>query len=379
MRSPPLKSTYLVAIGLVFAFHFPKLIGAEQIFDLRVSEFGNPNTTSGDWTESGLGSNSLTYKHKSGVVVALETESGVFRRGKEAGLLFLGINNSVISPGQVLKIRITGVQGDAVMREFQFAQLTKNEALNITAPALSLFIGNGGRIGAGLYATARNNDGSGVSIVGGLQADPTKICAVSYRGANKAKGFPLGTKEVLTLKPRANSDFALAGITFSGLLFPTGSNTELLTTRTGTKSDLKEVRGQMGVRIKERTDGAAEVTVDVIEGSARSFSNVQFKLGSAEFTGGTTPAQLEKIALFVKESGSFLIEGHTCDLGSAQSNLLLSEQRAEAVKDFLVKKGIPADRLVTIGYGEREPVVENSESLRHLNRRVVIYQRKSPQ
>jgi OOP family OmpA-OmpF porin len=67
------------------------------------------------------------------------------------------------------------------------------------------------------------------------------------------------------------------------------------------------------------------------------------------------------------------IDGHTCEMGSAEYNRELSEQRAEAVKRILVGYGIPADRLETAGRGEAEPVADNQgDEGRALNRRVEL-------
>lgn len=56
----------------------------------------------------------------------------------------------------------------------------------------------------------------------------------------------------------------------------------------------------------------------------------------------------------------FRIEGHTDSDGSDESNITLSEQRAGAVKDALVTRGIDGARLSTKGYGESKPVTDNS-------------------
>jgi OOP family OmpA-OmpF porin len=65
------------------------------------------------------------------------------------------------------------------------------------------------------------------------------------------------------------------------------------------------------------------------------------------------------------------VEGHTDDLGNDGYNLDLSKKRAEAVRDWLVKHGIAADRLVAKGYGEAQPLADNrSEDGRRKNRRV---------
>lgn len=65
------------------------------------------------------------------------------------------------------------------------------------------------------------------------------------------------------------------------------------------------------------------------------------------------------------------IEGHTCDIGTNEYNMGLSQRRANSVKDYLVKSGIPTDRITTEAFGETEPLVPNeNEAARKLNRRV---------
>lgn len=65
------------------------------------------------------------------------------------------------------------------------------------------------------------------------------------------------------------------------------------------------------------------------------------------------------------------IEGHTDDKGSNDFNLILSTKRAEAVKNYLIKKGLSAARLETKGWGEENPVIdEPTEFARSKNRRV---------
>jgi peptidoglycan-associated lipoprotein len=67
------------------------------------------------------------------------------------------------------------------------------------------------------------------------------------------------------------------------------------------------------------------------------------------------------------------IEGHTCSIGTAEYNLALGDRRANAVKDYLVSRGISADRLRTVSYGEERPKYDNSrEETRRLNRRAAL-------
>ena len=66
-----------------------------------------------------------------------------------------------------------------------------------------------------------------------------------------------------------------------------------------------------------------------------------------------------------------LIEGHTDNVGQRQSNITLSKNRANAVKTYLMKKGVPASRLLTKWYGPDKPIDSNdTEESRQRNRRV---------
>lgn len=77
--------------------------------------------------------------------------------------------------------------------------------------------------------------------------------------------------------------------------------------------------------------------------------------------------------LEAQENISIIAEGHTDSLGSDSYNLRLSQQRAAAVKIYLVKRGIAPNRIQIIGLGESRPVADNeSESGRAENRRVEL-------
>lgn len=65
------------------------------------------------------------------------------------------------------------------------------------------------------------------------------------------------------------------------------------------------------------------------------------------------------------------IEGHTDSQGSERSNMTLSQNRADAVRDYLINVGIAADRMLAVGFGETTPIASNSTVQgRALNRRV---------
>ena len=67
------------------------------------------------------------------------------------------------------------------------------------------------------------------------------------------------------------------------------------------------------------------------------------------------------------------IEGHTCNIGTAEYNLALGDRRANAVRDYLISRGVTADRLPTVSYGEERPKYDNArEETRRLNRRAAL-------
>jgi outer membrane protein OmpA-like peptidoglycan-associated protein len=123
----------------------------------------------------------------------------------------------------------------------------------------------------------------------------------------------------------------------------------------------------------EVTSGGQTVEVKVDADTALSFQNIHFQRDSAQLLDGVTAAQIAEIARAMKQAGSerFLIEGHTCDLGSDAHNLGLSQQRALAVK-----RAVESDRLQILGFGETDPVTANTdETTRAKNRRVQIYRK----
>jgi outer membrane protein OmpA-like peptidoglycan-associated protein len=67
------------------------------------------------------------------------------------------------------------------------------------------------------------------------------------------------------------------------------------------------------------------------------------------------------------------IEGHTCNIGTAEYNLALGDRRARSVQQYLASNGIAADRLTTVSFGEEQPKYDNSrEETRRLNRRAAL-------
>ncbi len=82
---------------------------------------------------------------------------------------------------------------------------------------------------------------------------------------------------------------------------------------------------------------------------------------------------MNQIIKIAKEcpTAKIIIGGHTDSIGSYEYNKVLSQKRANSVKDYMVKKGVKSDRLQAIGYGERKPITSNMEKAgRAKNRRI---------
>ncbi len=67
------------------------------------------------------------------------------------------------------------------------------------------------------------------------------------------------------------------------------------------------------------------------------------------------------------------IEGHTDSIGSDEYNQRLSEQRADAVRDYLTEQGVPRESVAARGFGKSEPIASNDTAAgRQRNRRVEL-------
>lgn len=85
--------------------------------------------------------------------------------------------------------------------------------------------------------------------------------------------------------------------------------------------------------------------------------------------------KLDRDVATLREWGDVKVEvaGHTDSIGTDEYNMGLSQRRADAVRNYLVDKGIPAERLTVKGYGESQPVADNAtREGRFENRRVEL-------
>jgi outer membrane protein OmpA-like peptidoglycan-associated protein len=102
-----------------------------------------------------------------------------------------------------------------------------------------------------------------------------------------------------------------------------------------------------------------------------------FELNSTRLTPRMERALSERAAQIRRTYGTnimIICEGHTCNLGSEQANMRLGQQRADAVREFLIRReGFNPNHVVAVSKGSSAPLVPNtSEANRRVNRRVVL-------
>jgi outer membrane protein OmpA-like peptidoglycan-associated protein len=121
---------------------------------------------------------------------------------------------------------------------------------------------------------------------------------------------------------------------------------------------------------------SASVNIQVTRPPARTytFEDVHFDFDRYTLRPAATRVLDEAVtALQEDRTLRVTIEGHTCNIGTAEYNLALGERRATAVRDYLISRGVATERLQTISYGEERPKYDNArEETRRLNRRAAL-------
>ena len=115
-------------------------------------------------------------------------------------------------------------------------------------------------------------------------------------------------------------------------------------------------------------------TTDSPRGLVVNMGDVLFDFGKYNLKPDTKITLAKLAGIIQSHPGLHLaIEGHTDNIGSDEANMKLSQQRADAVREFLVQQGLAADTVTAVGLGKAEPVADNSTNEgRQKNRRVEI-------
>ena len=143
-----------------------------------------------------------------------------------------------------------------------------------------------------------------------------------------------------------------------------------------TSSKMVSVQEKVGVKVAALGSPKATGSADL----QRQLDKF-FKLNVVEF--GTASAALTEASKKTLDQAAGMltrfpekrveVQGHTDTIGQPDANMQLSDARAYAVYQYLIEKGVAADRLLAKGYGDRQPIADNStKEGRQRNRRVVF-------
>ena len=201
----------------------------------------------------------------------------------------------------------------------------------------------------------------------------------------KALGQPKQSAKKMKLRG-AGKLRGLANITDDQAAKPvqpaTQATTQTATTKTTTKQPVavstppasattQSVASQQVAAVNYQTI-AAQNYQTLTQSHAVAAALVQFETNSDKIRKDTYGV-LNELAKALQTSlpdAILVVAGHTDSKGSAKYNLKLSQRRAQSVKNYLIKRGIAAQRLIAKGYGETHPVASNKTADgRSLNRR----------
>ena len=110
----------------------------------------------------------------------------------------------------------------------------------------------------------------------------------------------------------------------------------------------------------------------IVIGARVKLENILFVRGETEFL-ETSYEELDLVVEMMFNNPTMVIElaGHTDNVGNPNLNQRLSQERVDAVVNYLVEKGVDSSRLSGKGYGGKQPIASNAgESTRRMNRRV---------
>lgn len=109
------------------------------------------------------------------------------------------------------------------------------------------------------------------------------------------------------------------------------------------------------------------------QGGSGNESSVYFDFDSSQIRSDAAAVLDAQASGLAGSSNAVRLEGNCDERGTTEYNMALGERRAKAAKDYLVLKGVGADRIETVSYGEEKPVcTEQSDDCHQQNRRVDV-------
>lgn len=201
-----------------------------------------------------------------------------------------------------------------------------------------------------------------------LRAQPTAI----DRGGSTTLQWTATNANSVTITPGVG-DVAVSG---NRSVSPTSTVTYTATAMGpgGSSSDVARVTVNIppaGPGDEARTRSAPNLTTEQL--FEQNVKMIHFEYDKADIRPEDISI-LQADANFLKSNNvRFTVEGHCDERGSEEYNLALGDRRANTVKEFLVKQGVPANRIMTVSYGEERPLCrDTSEECYAMNRRAAF-------
>ncbi|WP_080237634.1 OmpA family protein [Spirosoma rigui] len=216
--------------------------------------------------------------------------------------------------------------------------------------------------------------GGGGDVADNTNTRPDPVALISGKVIDQTTGKPIEAKIIYQTLP----DGAEAGEATSDpitgeykIVLPYGQKYSMRAIAKdfiaeGDNVDLTQTKGFQEIKGKELKLVPIEV------GRSVRLNNIFFDTGKSELRPESGP-ELDRLVVTFNESPKMVIEvrGHTDNTGSNEINAKLSQDRADAVREYFISKGIEPDRIASKGFGETKPVATNdTDDGRQQNRRV---------
>jgi OOP family OmpA-OmpF porin len=216
--------------------------------------------------------------------------------------------------------------------------------------------------------------GGGGDVADNSNTRPDPVALISGKVIDQTTGRPIEAKIIYQTLP----DGAEAGEATSDpitgeykIVLPYGQKYSMRAIAKdfiaeGDNVDLTQTKGFQEIKGKELKLVPIEV------GRSVRLNNIFFDTGKSELRPESGP-ELDRLVVTFNESPKLVIEvrGHTDNTGSNEINAKLSQDRADAVREYFISKGIEPDRVASKGFGETKPVATNdTDEGRQQNRRV---------
>ena len=283
-----------------------------------------------------------------------------------AGIQFNLSNTTYILPQVQYRLGISNKSADHIQYSLTFLQsLFTAKAAPVAVPTLPVVEAPKDADGDGI-----TDDKDGCPTVAGPAslngcpdkdgdgiADKDDKC-IDQRGTAKYNGCPIPDSDKDAINDEDDKCPTVAGLArYAGCPIPDRDND-------GVNDEMDKCPDVAG--------SAANAGCPTLEQYNFNYKNVQFATGSSVLTTGAK-AELDKLVAILSEHPQLkiAINGYTDNTGKAESNLVLSQKRADAVKTYLVSKSVSADKLTATGFGIENPVADNKTTQgRAQNRRV---------